>query len=231
MASQPSPASHPDQARVRRRRPPSRQYSSAAPIGPSGHQPHGGSEKARRTPAATEGTATRPRCGSRLTRARAAAARPLAMQAGTPTPRYAAPATATPPSRATAASSPAVRSRWCTRYCGRATGVAHDERVRRVAADPHERAAARPRSARRPRRRSTRPGACRRCGRARRGRSTSPSRARCGHLRSRKVPAVTAQGSRPLGGALRRGTRNPVPWSDAGTWSAPARNVTTTTEA
>ncbi len=51
-----------------------------------------------------------------------AAARPLAMQAGMPTPWYAAPASATPPSLATAASTPAVRRRWWIRYWGRASG-------------------------------------------------------------------------------------------------------------
>ncbi len=61
-------------------------------------------------------------------------------------------------------------------------------------------------------------------------RSTSPSRARCGHLRSRKVQAVTTQGSRPLCW-LRRGTRKPVPCRGEVTEPAAARKVTSVTEA
>ena len=69
-----------------------------------------------------------------------AAARPLAMQAGMPTPWYAAPARATPPSLATAASTPAVRRRWWTRYCGRACGMTRDDRLLGCSGDAHERA-------------------------------------------------------------------------------------------
>ncbi len=69
-----------------------------------------------------------------------AAARPLAMQAGMPTPWYAAPATATPPRRASADSTPAVRSRWCTRYCGKASVEARHPRRSGLTAHAHERA-------------------------------------------------------------------------------------------
>ena len=61
-------------------------------------------------------------------------------------------------------------------------------------------------------------------------RSTSPSRARCGHLRSRNVHAVTASMSPPRRRLL-RGTRNPVPCRGEGTSAAATRNVTRTTEA
>ena len=119
---------------------PAASRATRLPDRPRGHHPQGGSESASRTPATSRGDGHPAAAGQAAHKSACAAARPLAMQAGMPTPWYAAPARATPPRRATAASTPAIRSRWCTRYWGRACGVAHHDRIPRLSGDAHERA-------------------------------------------------------------------------------------------
>src|SRR5436305_11219631 len=65
MPNWPSPAMAPASARARHPSPFSRQAKTAKPTHASGHQPNGGSEKARSTPAARPGTLMWPRRGGR----------------------------------------------------------------------------------------------------------------------------------------------------------------------
>ena len=118
----PNPASHPHRTSGSRSGSPPRRRSEERrdPRAREATSPTAGETAPAGHPPRPRGRRRGPGRGRSLTRPACAAARPHTMQAGIPTPWYAAPATATPPRRASAASMPAVRSRWCTRYCGKA---------------------------------------------------------------------------------------------------------------
>ena len=93
-----------------------------------GRRPRGrgapGRRRASTVPGGRSGwTAVRPPCGRRRQRSEDAAGRlrPLPMQAGMPTPRRAAPATARPDSVATSSSTALTLIRWPTSYWGKAS--------------------------------------------------------------------------------------------------------------
>ena len=120
MASHPSPASQPDQTRCAPADRPGASRAARHPRTPAATSPRAGARARAGHPPRPRGRQRGPGAAG-AHKSACAADRPLAMQAGMPTPRYAAPATATPPRRASADSTPAVRSRWCTRYCGKAS--------------------------------------------------------------------------------------------------------------
>ena len=209
MASQPNPASHPDQTRARQRQ------AGQAPVEQGGARrgrgatsPTAGARARAGHPPRPRGRPRGPGAAARLTRAARAAARPRSRR------RRGCPRRGTP-SRPPRRHQPGQRRLDAGRpqevvhpVLREGVDVACDHRVpwadrRRPSAHPVP-----PRPARRPRRRSIRWRGRRRRAPARpaaappRGASSA---ATCG---PRKVQAVTAQGSRPLCG-LRRGHEEP----------------------
>ena len=204
-------------SRVRTRRPARRQKRSAAPTRARGHHPKGGSERASRSPAASEGS------GHRGPRRRQAGIEPGSERGAPPPGRWPRRPGCPRPgrrrrprprrrARATAASMPATRKRWCTRYWGKAS--AHRVTTTRPWArrsTPSERVQLVPPRSRPRRRSSRRPGVVR-SARPRPAAATSPSGPGAATSVDRKVQAVTAHGLARPGAGCAAGTRSPVPW-------------------
>ena len=173
----------------------------------------------------------RPRCpgaagGSQERVCRGAAARDAG---GDPHAVIGRAATATPPRRATADSTPAVRRRWCTRYWGKAPGhrtttASIGGPVTPRSAPSSSQAASTASASLHPSERGRRSGPARRAGAPRR---RGPGAATCGRGRCR--PSRPRRRGPCAGCAA--GTRKPVPCSVEGTSPSAARKVTSVTEA